>query len=210
MKKIVTTLAAALCCAMTTSGFIACVSHYEPPLPQIPIVPEEPAEEPEEKTPATVRVQFSVENRDDMLKYLDIVVKCNNGERVFSSNVLTEEHVEGTDDTYFFWTNMFVSKLPAEFKIWREVSVKDAFRDSVNTLQTFDYSNYIDFHYTLYNDNNQAIGQTSGGHFDFIKGLASNPEEVQDVLANLDSIFGEVYELNFDEKGNRVGDGEVE
>ena len=88
MKKIVMTLAAALCCTMTTSGFIACGGYYEPPEPQTPEEQEEPAEEPEKKAPATVKVQFFVENKADMLNYLDIVVKCSNGQRVFYSPVL--------------------------------------------------------------------------------------------------------------------------
>lgn len=212
MKKIVMTLAAALCCTMTTSGFIACGGYYEPPEPQTPEEQEEPAEEPEKKAPATVKVQFFVENKADMLNYLDIVVKCSNGQRVFYSNVLSEELVEASpdSDSYYFRTNLFVSKLPAQFKIWREVEVKEAFRDSVYHLNAFDYSNFIDYSYTLYDANNQMIDSATNGQLGSIKSTAGNLEMVREFLGEIDGIFGDVYELNFDEEGNRVSSDERE
>lgn len=197
MKKMMMTLAAVLCCAMTTSVFTACGGDDDTPDSKLPESPQ-----PTEKTvqvPTTARVQFYVENTADMLKYLDIVVKCSDGEKEYASQVLTRELV---DDSYTFKTNVFVSKLPAQFKVWREIKVKEAFKDSVNNLERFDYTSYIPYYYGVYDADNNIIGKINDGRFGSIYSSDhQNNEMVRNFFSKFEQLLCRTYELNFDKNG---------
>lgn len=197
MKKMIMTLAAVLCCAMTTTVFIACGDDDEDiATPQTPNEQKETA-----KVPVYAGVQYKVNNRADMLKYLDVVVKYSDGVKEYSSPVLTEELVE---PNYDYKTPVLLTTLPAHFTIWREVKVKEAFQDSVKNLKTFDFTNYIDYGYALYDADRKMIGSIIEGQFGFIHTPGNqNAEMVSNFLSKLDYNFGKVFELNFDKDGNK-------
>ena len=183
------TLAAVLCCAMATTMFTACGSDNEDITPIIlPVI--QPVQ-----TPTYVQVQFQVKNKADMLKYLDIIVKCTDGEKTYVSDTLTEAMV---NDSYVFFTNIFEAKLPAQFTITREVTVKEAYKETITELEELDYTNSIEFVYAILDADKQQIGSNAKSFFGSINGPTYN---VSSFVTKLDGIFGRVYELNFDEDG---------
>ena len=54
------------------------------------------------------------------------------------------------------------------------------------------------------------IDSATNGQLGSIKSSADNLEMVREFLGEIDGIFGDVYELNFDEEGNRVSSDERE
>jgi hypothetical protein len=197
------TLAAVLCCAMTISMFTACGGDDETPQPQTPGEQQEPTEE-TTKTPVSVGVKYSVVNRADMLTYLDIVVKCSDGSKVYTSPVLTFENVDTTSKDYRYETQAFFSNLPASFKIWREVKVKEAFQDSVKNLNKFEFSTAIHYYYALYDKDNKKIGSVmEDKHESITYPTHQNNEMVNNYLNKLDINYGRAFELKFDENGKK-------
>ncbi len=192
------TLAAVLCCTMTATVFNACGGDDEIPEPQTPGGQEEPSVT---KTPASVRLEYYIENRPDMLKYLDIVVKCSDGVKEYTSSVLTPEDME---NKYFFHMGVYTSGLPASFKIWREVKVKEAYKDVVMNLDKFEFSTAIHYYYALYDKDNNKIGSTVQDKYESLKYPANQTNEmVNSYLNKLDLIYGRVFEIKFDKDGNK-------
>ena len=197
MKKFLLTLAAVLCCAMTTAVFTSCGGDDdETPEPQKPEEQETPAVT---QIPVSVRLEYYIENRPDMLKYLDMVVKCSDGKKEYTSEVLTPENME---NNYYFHMGVYSSELPASFKIWREVKVKEAYKDVVKDLDKFEFSTAIHYYYGLYDKDNKIIGSIVQDKYESIQYPTNQTKEmVNSYLSKLDLIYGRVYEINFDKDG---------
>lgn len=205
MKKILMTLAAVLCCTMTISMFTACGGDDELPEPQTP-QSQTPGEDNQSTvdpttTPAIVKLEYFIENRADMLKYLDMVVKCSDGVKEYTSDTLTFDNV---DDKYFFHMGVYSSELPASFKIWREVKVKEAYQDSVKNLDKFVFSTAIHYYYALYDKDNRKIGSILQDKYESLTyPTHQNNEMVNNYLNKLDILYGRVFEIKFDKDGKK-------
>ena len=199
MKKMLTTLAAVLCCAMTTAVFTSCGGDDdETPEPQKPEEQETPAVT---QIPVSVRLEYYIENRPDMLKYLDMVVKCSDGKKEYTSEVLTPENMV---NNYYFHMGVYSSELPASFKIWREVKVKEAYQDSVKNLDKFVFSTAIHYYYALYDKDNHKIGSILQDKYESLTyPTHQNNEMVNNYLNKLDILYGRVFELKFDKDGKK-------
>lgn len=196
MKKNLLTLAAILCCAMTATIFTSCGGDDETPEPQKPEEQETPAVT---QIPVSVRLEYYIENRPDMLKYLDMVVKCSDGKKEYTSEVLTPENMV---NNYYFHMGVYSSELPASFKVWREVKVKEAYKDVVKDLDKFEFSTAIHYYYGLYDKDNKIIGSIVQDKYESIQYPSNQTKEmVNSYLSKLDLIYGRVYEINFDKYG---------
>ena len=163
MKKMLTTLAAVLCCTMTISMFTACGGDDELPEPQTP--------------------------------------KCSDGVKEYTSDTLTFDNV---DDKYFFHMGVYSSELPASFKIWREVKVKEAYQDSVKNLDKFVFSTAIHYYYALYDKDNHKIGSILQDKYESLTyPTHQNNEMVNNYLNKLDILYGRVFEIKFDKDGKK-------
>ena len=199
------TLAAILCCAMTISMFTACGGDDELPEPQTPQSQtpgeDDPSTVDPTTTPAIVKLEYFIENRADMLKYLDMVVKCSDGKKEYTSELLTPENME---NNYYFHMGEYSSELPASFKIWREVKVKEAYKDVVKDLDKFEFSTAIHFYYALYDKDNKIIGSIVQDKYESIQYPANQTNEmVKSYLSKLDLIYGRALEIKFDKDGNK-------
>lgn len=199
MKKFLLTLAAVFCCAMTISVFTSCGGDDdETPEPQKPEEQETPAVA---QTPASVKLEYYVENRPDMLKYLDMVVKCSDGKKEYTSDLLTPENMV---NNYYFHMGEYSSELPASFKIWREVKVKEAYKDVVKDLDKFEFSTAIHYYYALYDKDNKIIGSIVQDKYESIQYPSNQTNAmVNSYLSKLDLIYGRALEIKFDKDGNK-------
>ena len=99
MKKVLMTLAAVLCCAMTTTVLTACSTDSSN---------DDGAND---MTPKYVMIQFDMDNTADMVRYCDIEV--------------TFEDEQGNDTNYIAYATAS-GELPTTFKFSRKVTLKQS------------------------------------------------------------------------------------
>jgi hypothetical protein len=133
MKKMMMTLAAVLCCAMTMTVFTACGSDDDDS--------KNPAED---TTPKQVAMNFVLYNTADMLNYCNIEISYDNGLGNAKTVTLTKDMVNEN----FSWKQMLTAdRLPATFTISRKVTLKQ----SIDEVEKFTYTRGYSYAYALYN-----------------------------------------------------------
>ena len=139
MKKMMMTLAAVLCCAMSTMMFTSCGSDDEPV--------KEPAED---KTPAKVAMKFAFYQTEDMLNYCNVVITYDDGTGK-KSVTLTKDNV----NAQLSWEKTVASdRLPAVITFSRKVTLKQ----SIDELERFSFTRGYYYMYEFYNAANKDLG----------------------------------------------------
>lgn len=128
------TLAAVLCCAMTSTVFTACGSDDDDNTPT-------PAED---TTPKQVAMDFYFFTTEDMLNYCNVEVTYDDGTGTKTAT-LTKDIV---DDKLRYRVHFESDHLPATFTVGRMVTLKQ----SIDELQSFSYfTNGYTYVAALYN-----------------------------------------------------------
>ena len=189
------TLAAVLCCAMTTTVFTSCGDDEEDIKPN---TPEQPAGNSEATTPVYAYVRCKFENTADMLKYLNIEViyQVNDGQpQTFGP--LTENDV----NSQLVFGLESAPTIPVKLTYSRKVTVKDEYKDTFASLEKFNWTNKATFNYGLYNADKKLIPSTL---VDDINGISGSPTG-EKMLNNMEKgVFDYIYTVTFDAKGNKT------
>ena len=138
MKKVLMTLAAVLCCAMTTTVFTACSTDSSN---------DDGAYD---KTPKYMMMQFDIDNTKDMLDYCTIELTIEDQMGNKKSTVLTSEYVDA-DYVCYATAN---GELPTTFKFSRKVTLKQ----SIDNLESFKYTTRTKAEYGIFNAAGYQIG----------------------------------------------------
>ena len=179
------TLAAALCCAMTTTVFTACGDKEEEITPSH----TEDTTPADDITPKQVALSFSFYNTQDMLNYCNIEVSYDNGDGA-QTVMVTKDNV----DAYGIWKQQVTAnQLPATFTFSRKVTLKQ----SVDDVDVFNYTRGYSYTYALYNaDGKRLDGNTSQSS------TGSNPASGQNVAKLInEGRLDRSYTISFNEKG---------
>ena len=138
MKKVLMTLAAVLCCAMTTTVLTSCNSDSSN---------DDGAYD---KTPKYMMMEFYIDNTEDMLKYCTIELTIEDQQGNKKSTVLTSEYV---DANYIAYASAN-GELPTTFKFSRKVTLKQ----SIDNLESFKYTTRTKAEYGIFNAAGYQIG----------------------------------------------------
>ena len=131
MKKVLMTLAAVLCCAMTTTVLTSCSTDSNN---------DEGAND---KTPKYVMIQFYMDNTADMVRYCDIEVTFEDEQ----GNKQSAKLESGNFDTNYMAYATANGVLPTQFKFSRKVTLKQ----SIDNLEKFDYTTRTKAEYGIFN-----------------------------------------------------------
>ena len=178
MKKYLMTLAAVLCCAMTTTVFTACGDD------------DEPTSKAEDNTPKKVSIGFVLNNTADMLKYCDIELSYDNGKG-------KSETVKLNGDNALAVQLDLSSELPATFKVSRKVTLKQGIENPTK----FEYTKYVSYIYALYNAADKKIGADYQEGFGN-SGKAESAEKAAQLMEKINAGFLDYdYTFTFNSKG---------
>ncbi len=183
MKKVLMTLAAVLCCAMTTTVFTACSTDSNN---------DEGAND---KTPKYVMIQFYMDNTEDMLKYCNIEMTIEDQQGDKKSTVLTMDYV---DANYMCYATAS-GDLPTQYKFSRKVTLKQ----EIDNLEKFDYTNRTAAAYGIYNASGYQIAY---GETDVVgdAGTAKGAEVANFAQLIKQGALDYTRTFKFDEKGNLI------
>lgn len=199
MKKILMTLAAVLCCWVTTTVFTACGGDDEIPEPK-PIEQEEqesPYADPS-ATPVYASVAFSFMTTPEMLTYCDVRLEYNNGQGdplIIQS--LTQGMVDAENDYSF--TKQLTAKLPATFTFTRKITLKEGARETVANMEKISFTNRYKYTYGVLDANYKIFASSFvpnqiGGY----PGKPSGTKAVENIEAGN---YDKTITFNFDKDG---------
>ena len=176
------TLAAVLCCAMTTTVFTACSTDSNN---------DEGAND---KTPKYVMIQFYMDNTADMVRYCDIEVTFEDEQ----GNKQSAKLESGNFDANYVCYATANGELPTTFKFSRKVTLKQ----SIDNLEKFDYTARTKAEYGIFNAAGYQIGM---GETDIVgeTGTVTGAEAAQ--LINQGAL-DYTRTFKFDEKGNLISE----
>lgn len=197
MKKIFA-LAAVLCCAMSMTMFTAC-GDDETPEPKTPEQQDPQQQDPQATPDSTkavyVRVMVKFHNTEDMLKYLDQKVMFQlNDDEVQSFGMATPATV---DSVLKYDAISNIEKYPVTMKFFREVTVKEEFKDTVAAMKDFEITNRIEYFYAYFNADKKLI---DGRGTKEPIGSYGTPEGAK-LLEEKFNLFNDIYTFTFDETG---------
>ena len=178
------TLAAVLCCAMSTMMFTSCGSDDEPV--------KEPAED---KTPAKVAMKFAFYQTEDMLNYCNVVITYDDGTGK-KSVTLTKDNV----NAQLSWEKTVASdRLPAVITFSRKVTLKQ----SIDNLESFKYTTRTKAEYGIFNAAGYQIGI---GETDVVgeAGTAKGAEVANFAQLINQGVLDYTRTFKYDEKGNLI------
>ena len=183
MKKVLMTLAAVLCCAMTTTVFTACSTDSNN---------DEGAND---KTPKYMMMEFDIDNTKDMLDYCTIELTIEDQMGNKKSTVLTSEYVDANYVCYATANG----ELPTTFKFSRKVTLKQ----SIDNLEKFDYTTRTKAEYGIFNAAGYQIGI---GETDVVgeAGTAKGAEVANFAQLINQGVLDYTRTFKFDEKGNLI------
>ena len=193
-------LAAVLCCAMSMMMFTACGDDETPepqkPEPQTPEQQEPVTPADSTKTPVYVRVIAKFHNTEDMLKYFDIkIMYQENDDEPQSFGMATPETVD-TALTYSALSP--IAKYPVTMKFYREVTVKEEFKDSIPALEKFDFTFRFDYVYGHLNAEEEVLDAYRNTKQYGGDGSVSW-EKILDNISR--GMYANIYTFAFDENG---------
>jgi len=180
------TLAAVLCCAMTTTVFTACSTDSSN---------DEGAND---KTPKYVMMQFDIDNTEDMLKYCNIELTIEDQQGNKKSTVLTMDYVDYVDANYMAYATAS-GELPTTFKFSRKVTLKQ----SIDNLESFKYTTRTKAEYGIFNAAGYQIGI---GETDVVgdAGTAKGAEVANFAQLINQGVLDYTRTFKYDEKGNLI------
>ncbi len=180
MKKVLMTLAAVLCCAMTTTVFTACSTDSSN---------DEGAND---KTPKYMMMQFDIDNTKDMLDYCTIELTIEDQLGNKKTTVLTSEYV---DANYMCYATAS-GDLPTQYKFSRKVTLKQ----EIDNLEKFDYTNRTAAAYGIYNASGYQIAY---GETDAVgdAGTAKGAEVANFAQLINQGVLDYTHTFKYDEKG---------
>jgi hypothetical protein len=175
MKKIMMTLAAVLCCTMTTV-LTSCGDDDK-----------ESEKTKKDQTPAYVQMTFTFKATEDMLEYCDITVKYNDG---------TGEKTESMTSTE--WKKTVKAALPATISFSKTTTLK-AGKDATTT-DKIAYNRGYGYRYDILNAQSEDLnisGSYASNPSSFIKGSLF-PDAVNE------GTFDKTFSYSFNENGEMV------
>ncbi len=183
MKKVLMTLAAVLCCAMTTTVLTSCNSDSSN---------DDGAYD---KTPKYMMMQFDIDNTKDMLDYCTIELTIEDQLGNKKSTVLTSEYV---DVNYVAYATAN-GELPTTFKFSRKVTLKQ----SIDNLESFKYTTRTKAEYGIFNAAGYQIGI---GETDVVGEVGTvQGAEVADFAQLINQgVLDYTRTFKYDEKGNLI------
>ena len=184
MKKVLMTLAAVLCCAMTTTVLTSCNSDSSN---------DDGAYD---KTPKYVMIQFDMDNTADMVRYCDIEVTFEDEQ----GNKQSAKLESGNFDTNYIAYATASGELPTTFKFSRKVTLKQSIDQSIDNLESFKYTTRTKAEYGIFNAAGYQIGI---GETDIVgeTGTVTGAEAAQ--LIN-QGVLDYTRTFKYDEKGNLI------
>ena len=183
MKKVLMTLAAVLCCAMTTTVFTACSTDSNN---------DEGAND---KTPKYVMIQFYMDNTADMVRYCDIEVTFEDEQ----GNKQSAKLESGNFDANYVCYATANGELPTTVKFSRKVTLKQ----SIDNLEKFDYTTRTKAEYGIFNAAGYQIGI---GETDVVgeAGTAKGAEVANFAQLINQGVLDYTCTFKYDEKGNLI------
>ena len=199
MKKIIMTLAAVLCLAMTTTVFTSCGDDEEKTTNgQGQTGNDGDNEDLSTSIPVYAYANFVFENTADMLKYLDIeiVYQVNDQDpQIFGP--ITETDVN--EELKFGLKS--APQIPVTLTYYRRVKVKDQYKDTFASIEKFDFTNKIVFKWGLYDADRKLI---PGNYIDNLNGTYGTVTG-EKMLENMEKkYFDIVYTVTFDKDGSKT------
>ena len=182
MKKNLLMLAAILCCAMNVTIFTACGGDDD----------DNNTPKPDDNTPKSVMLVFSLYATADMLNYCDVQVSIGNERGDAKTITLTKSDVEAFSSNYV-WKQTLAADLPATFTFTRKVTLKQ----NIDDLEQFAYTKSIDYKSALYN----AVGNMISSNTpvsSFGKSTATGKTAAERINSGA---FNEKYIFSFDKDG---------
>jgi hypothetical protein len=182
MKKMMMTLAAVLCCAMTMTVFTACGSDDD----------DKPSDD---NKRAKVGMIFDFQITDDMLKYCDIEISINNG-----AGQSDKKMVEASDIKDGLFTAKLSAPLPANLTLTRTVKMKaDVDLTGVETIKYMRGYQYIAAYYNAagqYLENDRHISYASLN----LNPSSARVDKFEELVNNgsLDKTFSYTFDKNGD------------
>ena len=183
MKKVLMTLAAVLCCAMTTTVLTSCNSDSSN---------DDGAYD---KTPKYVMIQFDMDNTADMVRYCDIEVTFEDEQ----GNKQSAKLESGNFDTNYIAYATASGELPTTFKFSRKVTLKQ----EIDNLESFKYTTRTKAEYGIFNAAGYQIGI---GETDVVGevGTVQGAEVANFAQLINQGVLDYTRTFKYDEKGNLI------
>lgn len=182
MKKNLLMLAAILCCAMIVTIFTACGGDDD----------DNNTSKPDDNTPKSVMLVFSLYATADMVDYCDVQVSIGN-EKGDAKTMTLKKSDMAAFGANFEWKQTLAADLPVTFTFTRKVTLKQ----NIDNLEQFAYTKSVDYKSALYNAAGNMISSNTPT-LGFGKNTATGKTAAERINSGA---LNEKYIFSFDKDG---------